>query len=69
NYTVKEALRDPAKAKTLPQILERSGDQGMHTLDQSLLALAQAGIVEAELAAAHAASPGNLRRALQLAAA
>ncbi len=67
-YSVKECVRDPARQKTLPSVLERGGDQGMHTFDQSLLALCSAGIVDVENAASLASSPGNLRRALNLSA-
>jgi twitching motility protein PilT len=67
NYTIKEVIRDPARVKALPSILERSGEQQMHSLDQSLLELCHAGLIEAETAATIAASPGNMRRALSLA--
>lgn len=67
NYSVKEAIRDSARHKSIPQIIERSQDQGMHTFDQSLLQLVSAGLVEAEVAGTFAVSPANLRRNLQMA--
>lgn len=66
NYAVKECLRDPARLKTLPQVLERSNDQNMHTFEQSLLQLVQARLVDANTACAQSSSPGNFRRALSL---
>ena len=67
NYTIKECIRDATRVKGLPGILERSGEQQMHSLDQSLLELCHAGLIEGDVAAGFAASPGNLRRALSLA--
>lgn len=67
NYSVKEAIRDAARHKSIPQVMERSPDQGMHTFDQSLLSLVTAGLVEAEIASSFAVSPTNLRRNLQMA--
>jgi twitching motility protein PilT len=64
--TTKECIREPGRLKGLPTAIERAGDVGMHTFDQSLLALCSAGLVEHEVAAAFASSPGNLKRALSL---
>lgn len=66
NYTVKECLRDPARLKTLPTVLERGGDRQMHTLDQQLIQLAAEGLVEQSVALAFAAAPNDLRRTLNL---
>ena len=66
NYATKEAIRDPARHKTIPQILERSADQGMHTFDQSLTSLVVAGVLDVETAASVASSPTNFRRNLQM---
>jgi twitching motility protein PilT len=66
-YTIKECLRDPQRTKTLPQVIERATDQGMHTFDQSLIQLCSAGIIDVDVASGIATSPGNLRRALNLA--
>ncbi len=67
-HTTRDCLRDPAKLKGVGTVLERSADAGMHTFDQSLLTLCAAGLVDVEVAVAYASSPGNLRRALNLAA-
>lgn len=67
-HAARDCIRDPAKLKGLPAILERGTDVGMHTFDQSLLQLSSSGIVEVEIAVGYAVSPGNLRRALNLAA-
>ena len=66
-YATRDLLRDPTKLKTLPSVLERSGDKHMHTLDQSLAALMADGLVEAVVALAHAIAPNDLRRTLNLA--
>ncbi len=66
NYTVKECIRDPARLKTLPSVLERGGDRQMHTLDQQLISLAAEGLVEASVALAFASNPNDMRRTLNL---
>jgi twitching motility protein PilT len=66
NYSLKEAIRDPARHKAIPGLIERGQDQGMHTFDQALLTLVGGGVVDVEVAAAFAVSPTNLRRSLQL---
>lgn len=66
--TTRDCVRDPTKLKGLAAVLERSSDVGMHSFDQSLLQLCGNGLVDIEVAAACASSPGNLRRALNLAA-
>ncbi|MCC7074056.1 MAG: Flp pilus assembly complex ATPase component TadA [Deltaproteobacteria bacterium] len=66
--TTRECVRDLTKLKGLPAVLERGTDVGMHTFDQSLLQLCSSGLVDVEAAIAAATSPGNLRRALNLAA-
>ncbi len=65
-YATRELLRDPAKVKSLPAVLERSGDKHMHTLDQSLSALISDGLVEPLVALSHAVSPNDIRRNLKL---
>ena len=65
-YATRDLLRDPAKLKTLPSVLERSGDKHMHTLDQSLAALLSDGLVEQTVALSHAIAPNDLRRNLNL---
>lgn len=67
-YATRDLLRDPTKLKTLPAVLERSGDKHMHTLDQSLAALITDGLVEPAIALAHAFAPNDLRRSLNLTA-
>jgi twitching motility protein PilT len=65
-YATRELLRDPTKVKSLPAVLERSGDKHMHTLDQSLSALISDGLVEPAIALAHATAPSDIRRNLNL---
>ncbi|RMG18793.1 MAG: PilT/PilU family type 4a pilus ATPase [Deltaproteobacteria bacterium] len=65
-FSIKEAIRDPARTRTIPAILERSGDQHMRTLDQSLAELCSQGLVEMQVALAHAVSPNDLKRGLSL---
>ncbi|MBI5494593.1 MAG: PilT/PilU family type 4a pilus ATPase [Deltaproteobacteria bacterium] len=67
NYRIKEAIRDPQKVSGIPQVLEKSNEQLMHTFDQSLMALVREGLVAADHAALHAASPTDFRRSLTLA--
>lgn len=67
NYRVKECIRDPQRTATLPQVLEKGGDQGMHTFDQSLSQLVRDGLITVETALTHAASPADFKRALTLA--
>lgn len=62
----KEAIRDPARYKTISQILERSADQGMRTFNQSLTSLVSARVVDIETAALAVASTTNFRRNLQM---
>jgi Tfp pilus assembly pilus retraction ATPase PilT len=64
NYSVRECIRDPSRVKGLTQLLERSRDQGMHSMDQDLVALAREGLIEAETALAFASSQTDVRRAL-----
>ena len=66
-HTTRDCIRDPAKLKGVTAVLERSTDVGMHSFDQSLLQLCGSGLIEVEVAVAFASSPGNLRRALNLA--
>lgn len=66
NFSAKECLRDVARSKGLTAVIERGSDQGMHTLDQSLLSLCSAGLIDVEVAASIANSPANLKRALNL---
>ena len=66
NYTVKECIRDSARLKTLPSVLERGGDRQMHTLDQSLVQLVHDGLVETAVALAYAQAPNDLRRTFNL---
>jgi twitching motility protein PilT len=68
-YATRDLLRDPTKLKTLPQVLERSGDKHMHTLDQSLAALIGDQLVEPAIALSQAAAPNDIRRNLNLAGA
>lgn len=67
NYRVKECIRDPARTASIPQVLEKSADQNMHTFDQSLLAMAREGLITPETAVMHATSPNDVRRNLALA--
>lgn len=67
-HTARECIRDPAKLKGITAVIERGTDVGMHSFDQSLMQLCSSGLVDVEVAAACAVSPGNLRRALNLAA-
>lgn len=67
NYAVKEALRDPARLRTLPSIMERSRDQQMQTFDQGLHQLVSENLVASDVAFSYAVSPNDLRRALGLA--
>jgi twitching motility protein PilT len=68
-YATRDLLRDVGRVKTLPAVLERSADKHMHTLDQSLAALISDGLVDPAIALAHAVSPNDLRRNLNLGAA
>lgn len=64
NYSVRECIRDPSRVKGLTQLLERSKDQGMHSMDQDLVSLAREGLIEVETALAFATSQTDVRRAL-----
>ena len=68
NYSVKEYVRDAVKLRGLEQLMERSNDQNMHTIDQSLIQLTRAKLVDPTVALAFASSPTNMRRALSLSA-
>jgi twitching motility protein PilT len=68
-YATRDLLRDVGKVKTLSAVLERSGDKNMHTLDQSLSALIQDGLVDPAIALAQAITPSDIRRNLNLGAA
>jgi twitching motility protein PilT len=68
-YATREVLRDPGKLKTLPSVLERSGDKHMHTLDQSLAALITDQLVDPVVALGQATAPNDIRRNLNLAGA
>jgi twitching motility protein PilT len=67
NYRVKECIRDPSRTAALPQVLEKSREQGMHTFDEDMLLMVRDGIITVDTALAHASSPNDLRRALSLA--
>lgn len=67
NYRVKECIRDPQRTASLPQVLEKGADQGMHTFDQSLTQLVRDGHITVETAMIHAASPADFKRMLVLA--
>jgi len=47
-------------------VIERSNDQQMQSMDQSLIGLVRAGLLELDVAVLYAASPGDVRRALSL---
>ncbi len=66
NYSVKEHIRDPQKTRTLPKFLERSGDSGMHSFDQSLYQLLQGRLITPGTALASAESPGDFRRRFKI---
>jgi twitching motility protein PilT len=66
NYAVKECLKDATKLPTLPTILERSGDQQMHTFDQHLAKLVVDGQILPDIAVGFASSPGDMKRNLRL---
>ncbi len=66
-YTTKECIRDIARLKGLPAVLERSGDRLMHSLDQQLALLIREELIEVEVGLSHASSPGDMRRTLNLA--
>jgi len=66
NYRVREYIRDPARTPSLAQVLEKSGDQHMHTFDQCLLAMARDGVIEPSAALLAATAPSDLRRSLAL---
>jgi len=66
NYAAKECIRDAGRVAGLTAVMERSNDQNMHTLDQSMIAAVRAGVLELEIAVQYAVSPGDVRRALSL---
>ena len=60
---VRNMLRE-SKAYQLESVISTAGDQGMITMDQSILALVQAGRVSKETALIHATNPDWLARRL-----
>ncbi len=64
NYAVKECIRDSARTAALTAVLERSGEQQMHTFDQCLAVLVREGLVAPEVALAYANAPADFKRAL-----
>jgi Tfp pilus assembly pilus retraction ATPase PilT len=45
-------------------VLERSGEQQMHTFDQCLAVLVREGLVAPEVALAYASAPADFKRSL-----
>jgi twitching motility protein PilT len=66
NYSIKECIKDAAKLPTIPAVLERSGDQRMHTFDKYLAALVREGLVAPDVAISYATTPGDFKRTLNL---
>ena len=66
NFTVKDAIRDPQKLKGLTAVMEKSTGENMHSFDQSLIALVQARLIDANTALAYAVSPNNMRRSFHI---
>jgi len=53
------------QVRELKECIEKGSEQGMHTFDQDLLRLCEAGIISESTALAEADTPSNLRLALQ----
>ncbi len=66
NHSVREVMRDPARLRSITQLLERGGDRLMHSLDQDLTNLVREGVIDADVAIISASSPTDLRRNLTL---
>lgn len=64
NYAVKECIRDPGRTAALTAVLERSGEQQMHTIDQCLASLVREGLVAPDVALSYASAPADFKRAL-----
>jgi twitching motility protein PilT len=64
NYAAKECIRDPARTSALTAVLERSGEQQMHSFDQCLAVLVRESLVAPEVALAYANAPADFKRAL-----
>jgi twitching motility protein PilT len=65
--SIKEAIRDPSKHKTIPALINREGS-GSHcqAFDQHLLVLLRNKLITLDTAKAAASSPSDLVRALRL---
>jgi twitching motility protein PilT len=67
---IQAAIRDPAKTRELPQLIEKGrADAGTQTFDQHLVALCQARVISPETAAGFATSRAEVERALTFGAA
>lgn len=60
-----DAIADPEKTSTIPDILATGEYSGMHSFDQHLLTLVTSGVVEVEAAMAAASSPHDFSVALR----
>lgn len=64
NYAAKECIRDAGRTAALTAVLERSGEQQMHSFDQCLAGLVREGLVAPDVALAYASAPADFKRAL-----
>ena len=60
NYTIKQLILDK-KIEKLPQAIRNAHDEGMQTMDQSILELWKAGMISPETALGASASPEDLQ--------
>ncbi len=63
NYTIKQLILDK-KIEKLPQAIRNAHDEGMQTMDQSILELWRAGWISPETAIAASASPEEREQVL-----
>jgi pilus retraction protein PilT len=60
NYTIKQLILDK-KIDKIPQAIRNAHEEGMQTMDQSILELWKAGLISQEIAIAASASPEDLQ--------
>ena len=59
--TVRECIKDPERIEEIKQALQEGGARGMHTFDQHLAHLVQAGLMHEDDALQSATSPHELK--------
>ena len=63
NGLIKQLIEE-GKIRQIREMIERGGDEGMITFDQSLFELYRKGVISDEVAIAEADNPANLRLAI-----